>query len=184
MSRRGILAGMPTARAGCGVRPSRPHCAARESHAGSRSPPSTPRYHAGTFGVRGCPTSAAPRSPPVPAGPRRPRVTRPDRRPNGPRGTPARLRSRRSPLTGAREAGDWGPYSAHLDWNFLSPPERGAQGGSQCGHGQAAGLCRSGGVAANVQIVHADRRAIRTRTAVPPEFGVDRLVRCEWCRRS
>jgi hypothetical protein len=37
------------------------------------------------------------------------------RRPNGPRGAPARWQSRRSPLTGALEAGDRGLYSAHLD---------------------------------------------------------------------
>jgi CitMHS family citrate-Mg2+:H+ or citrate-Ca2+:H+ symporter len=42
-------------------------------------------------------------------------VPRPDRRPNSPRGTPARWRSRRSPLPSAREAGDRGLYSPHLD---------------------------------------------------------------------
>ncbi len=42
-------------------------------------------------------------------------VPRPDRRPNSPRGTPARWRSRRSSLPSAREAGDRGLYSPHLD---------------------------------------------------------------------
>ena len=53
--------------------------------------------------------------PAVPAGLRRPRVPRPDRRPTRPRGTPARWRSRRRPLTSARKAGDRGLYSPHLD---------------------------------------------------------------------
>jgi hypothetical protein len=43
--------------------------------------------------------------------PQRPRVPRPDRRPTRPRGTPARWRSRRRPLTSARKAGDRGLYS-------------------------------------------------------------------------
>ncbi len=49
------------------------------------------------------------------AGLRRRRVTRPDRTSNRPRGTPARRRSRRRLLTGAREPADRGLYSTHPD---------------------------------------------------------------------
>jgi hypothetical protein len=99
-----------------------------------RTAPPTPRDHAGTFGLRGGPTAAAPRSPPASAGPGSPartvgRTARAAHRRGGGRAVDVHPRGRRS--------------RRNLDRPRLTFVSRTASGGQNSGVGGCGGYFRA-----------------------------------------